>query len=41
MSIELIREALRARFRFDERNHATAILAADFPQELADLLDCL
>jgi hypothetical protein len=41
MSIELIPEALRARFRFDERNHATAILAADFPQELTDLLDCL
>jgi hypothetical protein len=41
MSIELIPEALRARFRFDERNHAAAILAADFPQELADLLDCL
>src|SRR5580693_8410241 len=41
MGIELIPEALRARFRFEERNHATAVLAADFPNEFTDVLDCL
>jgi hypothetical protein len=41
MSIELVPEALRARFRFEERGHATAILAADFPQEFQDIQDCL
>ncbi len=30
-----------ARFRFKEWNHATAILAGDFPTEWADLLGCL
>jgi hypothetical protein len=41
MGVALIPEALRARFRFEERNHATAILASDFPQEYADILACL
>lgn len=41
MSVDLIPEELRARFRFEERNHATAILASDFPLELKDLIDCL
>ena len=41
MSVELIPEQLRNRFRFEERNHATAIMASDFPQELADLIACL
>jgi hypothetical protein len=41
MGVELIPAVLRKRFRFDERNHATAILASDFPGELADLIDCL
>jgi hypothetical protein len=41
MGIELVPEALRARFRFDERNHATAVLASDFPNEFADILVCL
>ena len=41
MTVELIPEALRARFRFDERNHATAVLGSDFPNEFADILACL
>lgn len=41
MGVELIPEALRARFRFDERNHATAVLASDFSTEFADILACL
>lgn len=41
MSVELIPAKLRARFRFEERNHATAVLAADFPNEFADIVACL
>ena len=41
MSVELISEQLRKRFRFEERNHATVIMTSDFPQELADLIVCL
>jgi hypothetical protein len=41
MSVELIPEALRGRFRFEERNHAAAVLAADFPNEFADIVACL
>ena len=41
MSVELIPAELRARFRFEERNHATAVLAADFPNEFADIVACL
>src|SRR4051812_48057919 len=41
MALDLIPAALRARFKFDERDHACAILARDFPSEFKDLLDCL
>lgn len=41
MGVELIPAALRTRFRFDERNHATAVLASDFPNEFADICDCM
>jgi hypothetical protein len=41
MGLELIPEVLRARYRFDEREHACAILARDFPSEFADILGCL
>jgi len=41
MGVELVPESLRARFRFEERNHATAVLASDFPNEFADILACL
>ena len=41
MSLKLIPIKLRQRFRFDERGHGTAILAADFPDEYAEILACL
>ncbi len=41
MSVNLVPEALRSRFHFDERGHALAILASDFPDEFRDICDCL
>ena len=41
MGLDLIPEHLRQRFHFDEREHACAILVSDFPDEFADILDCL
>ena len=32
---------LRAKFHFDERGHAAAILASDFPAEFQDIMECL
>jgi hypothetical protein len=33
MGLDLIPQALRQKYRFDERHHACAILARDFPNE--------
>lgn len=41
MGLDLIPEALRSRYKFDERDHACAILARDFAGEFQDILDCL
>jgi len=41
MTTELIPAELRERYRFEERNHACGILAADFRSEWKDLLGCL
>jgi hypothetical protein len=41
MTIDLVPIRLRNKFFFDEREHATSILAADFPSEFADLMACL
>jgi hypothetical protein len=41
MGLDLIPPAVHARYQFEERDHACAILARDFPSEFADLLDCL
>lgn len=41
MGLELIPEKLREKYRIDEREHATAILAMDFPGEFRDILECL
>ena len=41
MGLNLISGTLRGKYRFEERDHACAILAQDFPQEFADLMDCL
>ena len=41
MALDLIPKALRKRFLFEERGHATAILAGDFQEEFAEMLACL
>ena len=41
MGLEAIPEDVRARFYVEERRHAHAIMAADFPQELSELIECL
>jgi len=41
MGLDLLPEALRRKYHFDERHHACAILATDFQKEFADLLSCL
>lgn len=41
MGLDLIPSPLRAKYKFEERDHACAILARDFPSEFTDLLDCL
>lgn len=41
MGIEVIPRAIRNRFHIEERRHACAVLAADYPDELQDIVDCL
>ena len=41
MGLKLIPDAIRERYHIEERGHACAILAADFPNEFADIRDCL
>jgi hypothetical protein len=41
MSLDLIPAKLRGKYTFEERDHACAILATDFPAEFQDLLACL
>ena len=41
MGIDLIPANLRAKFKFEERLHACAILRTDFPNEWQDILACL
>lgn len=41
MSLDLIPSRLHKRFLFDERHHATSILASDFQAEFDDILRCL
>jgi hypothetical protein len=41
MGLSLIPERLHRRFTFAEREHACAILAADFAEQFRDVLDCL
>jgi hypothetical protein len=41
MSLNLIPSALRAKYAFEERDHACAILAQDFPAEFQDIQECL
>ena len=41
MTMDLVPSDLRKKYRFEEREHACAILASDYPNEWKDLLDCL
>jgi hypothetical protein len=41
MSLDLIPSPLHQRYRFEERHHATSILATDFREEFNDILLCL
>ncbi len=41
MGLDLIPSKLRSKYRFEERDHACAILHRDFPGEFKDILDCL
>jgi hypothetical protein len=41
MGLDLIPPALLAKYKFEERDHACAILARDFPSEFQDIVDCL
>jgi hypothetical protein len=41
MGLDLIPTKLREKYEFDERDHACAILARDFPSQFKDILDCL
>lgn len=41
MGLDLIPAKLHAKYTFDERDHACAILARDFPSEFSDIIDCL
>lgn len=41
MGLESIPQTVRNRYHIDERGHACAILASDYPNEFQDLIDCL
>jgi hypothetical protein len=41
MGLERIPQAVRDRYHVDERGHASAILASDYPDEFQDIMDCL
>lgn len=41
MGLDLLPKALFDRYHLEERRHACAVLKADFPGELQDLVDCL
>ena len=41
MGLDLIPAVVSGKYQFEERDHACAILAQDFPTEFADLMDCL
>jgi len=41
MGLDSIPASLRSKYFFEERGHASAILTTDFPEEFADICDCL
>ena len=41
MTVNLVPKKLRQKYRFEEREHACAILASDYPKEWKEMLACL
>ena len=41
MGLDAIPQTLHQKYRFQEWNHAAAVLAGDFPEQWADLIGCL
>ncbi|HEV2417673.1 MAG TPA: BglII/BstYI family type II restriction endonuclease [Terriglobia bacterium] len=41
MGLESIPQAVRDKYHIEERGHAAAILASDYPKEFKDIVDCL
>src|SRR5208337_3479190 len=41
MALETIPKRIRDKYHIDERGHASAILASDYPNEFRDIVDCL
>jgi len=41
MGLDVIPQAIRDRYHVDERGHASAILASDYPGEFRDIMTCL
>lgn len=41
MALAVIPQTTRDKYHIEERRHASAILALDFPHELQDIIDCL
>jgi Restriction endonuclease BglII len=41
MALSVVPRDVQTRYQIEERRHACAILAADFPTEFADLIECL
>jgi hypothetical protein len=41
MALETIPRRIREKYHIEERGHASAILATDFPNEFRDIMDCL
>ena len=41
MGLESIPQAVRGKYHIEERGHASAILASDYPNEFRDIMDCL
>jgi hypothetical protein len=41
MGLKSVPQSVRDRFLIDERGHASAILASDYPHEFKDIMECL
>jgi hypothetical protein len=41
MGLDTIPQGIRDKYHIDERGHASAILASDYPDEFRDIMGCL